>query len=104
MRRLFDHFIGAREDGRRDYETHCFCGFEIDYQRVLVRCLHRKLGRLLALEDAIDVARGAPIEIDRVGPIGQQAALDGLATDRVDGREAVACRQCLTREQCCHRR
>jgi hypothetical protein len=30
--------------------------------------LHRKVGRLLALEDAIDVAGRAPIGVDRSGP------------------------------------
>src|SRR5262245_7215474 len=71
----------------------CLRGVEVDHQYVLVRVLHRQIGWLLALEDAIDICRSAPVEIDRVGPIGQQAAVDGLATDRVDGREAVAGRQ-----------
>jgi len=33
--------------------------FEIDRQFVLGRRLHRKVGRLLALKDAIDVACGS---------------------------------------------
>ena len=34
----------------------------------LVGCLHRQVGRLLALEDAIDIAGRAPELVDRSGP------------------------------------
>ena len=34
----------------------------------LVGCLHRQVGRLLALEDAIDVAGRAPVQLDQAGP------------------------------------
>jgi hypothetical protein len=30
--------------------------------------LHRKVGWLLAVEDAIDVARRAPVLVDEIGP------------------------------------
>ena len=43
-------------------------GLEIDHQLVLGRRLHRKVGRLLALEDAIDVARRSPVLVDGSGP------------------------------------
>src|SRR5262249_40082152 len=72
----------------------CLRGAEVDHQYVLVRVLHRQIGWLLGLEDAIDICRSGPVEMGRVGPIGQQAAVDGVATGRVDGRETVACRQC----------
>ena len=41
---------------------------------VLGRRLHRQVGRLLALEDAIDVAGRAPVLVDQIRPIGDQAA------------------------------
>ena len=41
---------------------------------VLGRRLHRQVGRLLALEDAIDIAGRAPVLVDEIGPIGDQAA------------------------------
>ena len=39
--------------------------------------LHRQVGGLLALEDAVHVASRAPVEIDCVRSVGQQAAIDG---------------------------
>ena len=41
---------------------------------VLGRRLHRQVGGLLALEDAIDVAGRAPVPVDHIGPIGDQTA------------------------------
>ena len=57
-------------------ETERFGGLEIDHQLVLGRRLHRQVGRLFALEDAIDVASGAPILVDDIGSVRNQAAAD----------------------------
>ena len=43
-------------------------------QLVLGRRLHRQVGRLLALEDAVDVAGRAAVLADQIGPVGDQAA------------------------------
>jgi class 3 adenylate cyclase len=54
-----------------------------------------KLARLRALEDAIDVRRGAPIRIELVNSVGQQAAEFSEDSARIDGRKAVAsCQRC----------
>jgi len=45
-----------------------FRGLEVDDQLVLGRRLHRQVGGLLALEDAIDIAGGAPEWVDRIRP------------------------------------
>ena len=60
---------------------------------VLGRRLHRQVGGLLAFEDAIDVASRAPVLVDEIGPIGDQAAggdEEALGVDRgqfVPGRK-----------------
>src|SRR5215831_5069367 len=48
----FDHLVGAREHARWHIEAKRLCSLEIDHRFVLGRRLHRKVGRLLALEDA----------------------------------------------------
>ena len=40
-------------------------GLEVDDQFEFGRRLHRQVGRLLALEDAVDVAGGAPVLVGR---------------------------------------
>src|SRR5262245_34218343 len=59
-RDLFDHLIGDREQPVGNFEAERLCGLEVDRQLVLDRVLHRKVGRLLALEDAIDATGRLP--------------------------------------------
>ena len=60
--------------------------FRLMTSLVLGRRLHRQVGRLLALEDAIDVAGRAAILINRMHPIGNQAAGNDEETFPVDRR------------------
>jgi hypothetical protein len=48
--------VGAREQRRRNVETERFGCLQVDYEFVFGRRLHRQVGRLLALEDAVDVS------------------------------------------------
>jgi len=41
---------------------------------VLSRRLHRKIGRLLSLEDPIDIARRVAELLDAIGTVGDQSA------------------------------
>src|SRR5262244_2268063 len=62
----FDHLVGAGEQRRRNVDAECSGGFQIDDQLVLGRRLHRQIGRLLALENAINVTSGAPVLRDGI--------------------------------------
>src|SRR5262249_60992426 len=70
-----------------------FRGLQVDNKLVLGRRLHRQIGRLFAFEDAIDVAGRAPELIDKIRPIGDQAAGVDEDTIVVDPRQLVAGRQ-----------
>src|SRR5262245_226315 len=65
-----DYLVGAIEHGRRHGEAKCPGGLEIDHQLVFGRRLHRKVCRLLALEDAINVSSRPPVLVDKIRPIG----------------------------------
>ena len=58
-------------------------------QLVLGRRLHRQVGGLLALEDAVDVAGRAPVLVDPIRPVGDQAAAGD--EEAVRDRPRAAC-------------
>ena len=84
-RRLHSITSSARASRvRRHVEAERLGGLEVDDQLELGRLLHRQVGRLLALEDAIDIAGCALVEIDIVDAIGCQSAADHVVTERVN--------------------
>src|SRR5260370_25904638 len=72
---LFDHLVGGLFQTQRHVEAQRLGGLEIDGQFEFGRRLYRKIGRLLALEDAIDVAGRAPVWVDRIRTIRDQATI-----------------------------
>jgi hypothetical protein len=62
VRRLLDHLVGAGEHARWQVEADRLRGLEVDHQLVFHRRLHRQVGRLLALEDAVDIMGRRPLD------------------------------------------
>ena len=56
---------------------------------ILRRRLHRQVGRLLALEDAIDIAGRAPMQVDRIGPVGDKTSICDETALKVDRWQLV---------------
>jgi hypothetical protein len=85
----FNHLVGTGEQRRRNIEAKCLCGFQIDHQLVFGWCLNWQVGRLLALEDAIDVAGRVPqtrgyryaVANDRVLLVGTSRIVVGVFAD-----------------------
>src|SRR5262249_31097008 len=83
----------ARASSRGHLEAERSRRFEVDDQLVLRWRLHRQIGWLLALQDAVDVTRRAPILIDEIRPVGDQAAIADIKTGVVDDRQSVPSRK-----------
>src|SRR5262249_51786090 len=83
------HLVRAGAQRRRHLKAERLGCLEVDHQLVLGRRLHRKVGRLLALEDAVDVAGGAPASVEVISPIGDQAAAGDVEAVVVDRGQLV---------------
>jgi hypothetical protein len=64
---LFDHLVGEREQLVGYGKAERPGSLKVDDQLELDWGLDRKLARVLALKDAIDIGRHAPIIINQVG-------------------------------------
>src|SRR6516165_32656 len=63
---LLDQLIGARPQRGGQVETERLRCFYVDHQLVFGRLLNRKVGWLLALENAIDVRGRAAVLVDLI--------------------------------------
>src|SRR5215475_7606085 len=68
----FDHLIRSSQQRLRHGQAECPGGLEVDDQVELRWLLHGQVTGLGALEDLVDVARGAPEEVRQVCSIGHE--------------------------------
>src|SRR5262245_26585269 len=85
-----DHPAGAGEHCCRKFEAERPSGLEIDNQLVLGRRLHRKISRLRALEDTVDIASGESEMRNGIRAVGDQAAAVSEIRVGVHSRQSVA--------------
>lgn len=86
---LFDHLVGACQHGLGNGEAKRLRGLEVDNQFLLDWCLDRQVGRLLALEDAINVTGRASKLVDPIRSVGDQSATDDDEAVAIDRRDLV---------------
>src|SRR5215469_2514239 len=85
----FDHLVGTGEHRCRHVETERLRGLEVDHQLVFGGRLHWKVGNLLALKNAIDVAGGATELIEEISSITDETADLDKQTGVVDCGQSV---------------
>jgi hypothetical protein len=72
--RSFDHLVGTGERSGREGDAKGLRGLEVDDKLELGGLLDGEVGGRGALQDLVDVDRGAPSEIRETRTIGEQAA------------------------------
>src|SRR5258708_39923110 len=86
---LIDHLRGSRQQSWGDRQVESLRRLEIDNQFVVSRSLNRQVGRLLALQDTINITSCASELLDSTRPIGDQAAERGIKAANLHCRQPV---------------
>jgi hypothetical protein len=73
-KRLLDELVSRHKEGLGYGQPEYLGGLEIDDHLVLERRLDGKLAWLIALENAIGIGGSAPMLIDKIRSVGDQAA------------------------------
>ncbi len=63
---LFDHLVGASEQGERHGDAERLRRLQVDNQLDLGRLLHRQVGKLFAFQDAARVDAGKAVRFGKV--------------------------------------
>ena len=78
--RLFDHLVGAGEQGRWNFDADCFGGLQIDDEFEFACLDYRQVCRFLPLENAADIDTSLPDHVRCIGSVAHQPAGVGKIT------------------------
>src|SRR5262245_44074000 len=90
---LLDHLVGACKQCEWDCQAKSLRSLEVDYQLILGRRLHRKIGRLLALEDTVYIPRRPAVQRIDIRAIGSQPTVAHENTIGIYRRQLVSRRK-----------
>src|ERR1019366_2972949 len=82
---LFDHLVGAGEKRGRNCKAQSLCGLEVDDQLKFCRCLHRKIARLLAFQNSVDIRSRSPEYVPIIWAISEQSSISNKKAIRIHG-------------------
>jgi hypothetical protein len=71
---LFDHFVGERENLRRNLDPECLRRLEIDDQLKLSWLQNRKIGWFFTFENAANIDAGLAVRVRKAGVVADEAA------------------------------
>src|SRR5262249_27836234 len=92
-RTLFDHLAGAQQNRWGYRKAERLRGLEVDDHLKFCRKLHRKIARLGAAQDAIDIGGAATKGVYLVDSVGEQTPVSGKYRLRTDQRYVVSDRR-----------
>ena len=72
-RRLLNHFVGPHDERRRDTETECFGGPQVDDEPILPRLFDRQIRRFRPFENFVHVGGSVSARIAEARTVGDQA-------------------------------
>ena len=78
---LFDHLVGASEQGERHGDAERLRRLQVDNQLDLGRLIHRQVGKLFAFQDAACVDAGKAVRLGKV-----VVAANGRSAQREESR------------------
>src|SRR6516164_8952395 len=90
---LFDHLVGAGEQGRRHIEAERTRRRQVDDEVELVYLHHRQVGGLFAFKNARRIDCKLSISLWYARPVAHKAAVFHIRPHCVNCRNGMACRQ-----------
>src|SRR6266700_1961636 len=89
----FDHLVGAGDERRRQLEAECIGGFQVDCEVELRWQFDGQVRRVRALQDSVHVAGGAPEQVRKIRPVGDESAGHHALLRLKHRRQPVLCKE-----------